>query len=275
MLSRRRGAHDGCVSVPRGRRLLLSTAAALVLALLATLGGALLGGDEVTAPDAAPSEPVGPVLLVPGYGGATAGLQVLADALRATGRQAVVVGLPGNGTGDLREAAAVLRTAVDDAVAAGAPSVDVVGFSAGGVVARLAARDGAAGLRRVVTLGSPHHGTSLAALGAALAPERCPLGCRQLAPGSPLLRALNAGDETPEGPDWVSVWTARDEVVTPPESARLEGAVNVVVQDVCAGAPVDHSGLVRSPVVAALVADALRPGPVPTWGPEDCGRLPG
>ena len=37
--------------------------------------------------------------------------------------------------------------------------------------------------------------------------EQCPVGCRQLATGSDLLRRLNAGDETPEGPTWVSIWT--------------------------------------------------------------------
>ena len=118
-----------------------------------------------------------------------------------------------------------------------APSVDVVGYSAGGVVARLWVRDyGGAGLaRRVMTLGSPHHGTSQAALGRELA-GGCPVACEQLVPDSDLLRRLNAGDETPDGPLWATVRSTGDQVVTPVDSAALDGAVNILVQEVCPGA---------------------------------------
>ena len=104
----------------------------------------------------------------------------------------------------------------------GAPSVDVVGYSAGGVVVRLwvAELGGGNVARRAVTLASPHHGTDLASLGADLAPDSCPEACLQLAEDSDLLRELNAGDETPPGPAWVAIWTEDDRIVVPPDSGR-------------------------------------------------------
>lgn len=229
-------------------------AASAVLA--AVVGVALARSSDEPRPVVARDVP-GPVVLVPGYGGSRSSLEGLAARLRAAGRTVTVVEPPGDGTGDLREVARALDDEVDAALDDGAPSVDVVGFSAGGVTARYWAAElgGADVARRVVTLGSPHHGTDLAALGASVG--RCPPGCRQLAPGSSLLRALNAVDETPDGPQWTSVRTAQDEVVTPPDSARLDGATNVVVQDVCPGARVSHGGLVQAPLVTALVLQAL------------------
>jgi triacylglycerol lipase len=70
----------------------------------------------------------GPVLLVPGYGGNTRALSVLASRIRATGRSATVVRLPGNGTGSLFQDAGVLNDVVARVLRGGALSVDVVGY---------------------------------------------------------------------------------------------------------------------------------------------------
>lgn len=234
----------------------------LAVAALTALGAGLLL-PRALPPEAAPQDRPGPVLLVPGYGGGAGPLEVLAEALRRAGRTATVVQLPDGGTGDLRAAADAVDDAADMVLAGSpAPSVDVVGYSAGGVVARLWAQDSGDRVRRVVTLGAPHHGTTVAALGAALAPRSCPVACRQLVPGSPLLEQLNADDETPEGPGWLSVWTEQDQVVTPPESARLDGAVNVALQQLCPGVQVTHGQLPTLPLVHGLVLDALSPEPL-------------
>ncbi|WP_100498410.1 lipase family alpha/beta hydrolase [Geodermatophilus chilensis] len=263
---------------PARRRLVLTVLALVVVAVLVTGATLLLGRPS----GAAGREPVsqetpGPVLLVPGYGGSTGALRSLADRLAAEGRDTTLVDVPGDGTGDLTAAAATLAEAADAALArTGAESVDVVGYSAGGVVARLWAADGGAAVtRRVVTLGSPHHGTSLADLAGQLALEQCPEACRQLATGSPLLAGLNADDETPEGPAWISIWTTQDQTVTPPESARLEGALELPVQSVCADARVTHGELPRDPLVQAMVLEQLGAAPPAALGPEDCARLGG
>lgn len=260
---------------PARRRLFLMLITVLVVAGLVVGSAVALRALSDGVSPVAQDRP-GPVLLVPGYGGSTDSLEVLAQELRAAGRDTTVVTLAGDGTGDLTVQAGVLANAADAALQrTGAESVDVVGYSAGGVVTRLWLRDGggAAQARRVVTLGSPHHGTSIAGLAVSVLPDQCPLACRQLVPDSDLLRGLNAGDETPEGPQYVSIWTTDDATVTPPDSARLDGALNLVVQDVCAGTVVSHSDLPRDPIVGAMVLRELSAGPTEALVAGDCASL--
>jgi triacylglycerol esterase/lipase EstA (alpha/beta hydrolase family) len=259
---------------PARRRLVVGVLALVLIAALSLAAVVLLRPSEEAAAPAAQEIP-GPVLLVPGYGGRTDALQPLADRLTAAGRDATVVALPGDGTGDLRESAAALDREVTAALArTGADSVDVVGYSAGGLVARLWVADGGAGTaRRILTLGSPHHGTQLADLAGEVAPQRCPVGCQQMATGSDLLAGLNADDETPVGPTWVSIWTTQDETISPPDSSRLDGAVNLPLQSVCADVRVTHGQLPRYPVVQEMVVLELGAGDPVELGPDDCSRF--
>lgn len=257
---------------PQRRRLLIGLLAALTAALLA--GGFFAVRAAIPA-DPVPQDQPGPVLMIPGLGGSTGGLDVLAERLRADGRDVTVVGLPGDGTGDLREQARAFADAVDAALSrTGAPSVDVVGYSAGGIVARVwvAEFGGDELARRVLTLGSPHHGTQLASLAADVAPGAC-LACTQLAPSSDLLAQLNAGDETPTGPEYVSIWTSLDQTVTPPDSARLDGALNLTVQDICADSQVSHGQLPTDPSVGGIVAIELGSDAPVALSAADCGRV--
>ena len=259
---------------PARRRLLTGLLVLVVLVIGAGLAARLVGGRGGGTAVAVPQDRPGPVLLVPGYGGSTSAVEVLAGRLRAAGHTAVVVGLPGDGRDDLESYVPVLDAAVQRALDGGAPSVDVVGYSAGGVIARIWAADGGAGqARRIVTLGSPHHGTTVADLAAGLVPGECPEGCRQLTTGSDLLTRLNAGDETPAGPTWVSVWTTADETVTPADSAELAGAVDLPVQDVCADSRVGHGQLPTDPLVQGIVLAELAAGPPVELTAADCTRL--
>jgi len=251
---------------PRRRLLLLGVAGVAVVALLVVLGLRLLGATGGTGGPAARPDQARPgtVVLVPGYGGSRAALSRLADVLAAEGRTTDVLTLPGDGTGDLLRQADTLDSAVRAALRAGAPSVDVIGYSAGGVVTRLwvARHHGAEVARRIVTLGSPLHGAKIAGVGAALTPDACPQACRQLAPGSDLLRGLDG--PLPAGLPWLSIWTENDETVQPPDSARLAGAVNVPLQSICPSARVAHGDLPTDPDVTALVRAALGTAPLTT-----------
>jgi triacylglycerol lipase len=259
---------------PARRRLVVAVLVLLTLAGVALTTVVVLSRSVGEVAPADQAEP-GPVLLVPGYGGGTGSLRSLADRLTAAGRDVTVVALPGDGTGDLNGSADALDRAVTAALdRTGATNVDVVGYSAGGLVARLWVADGGAGrVRRVLTLGSPHHGTRLADLAGDVAPEQCPVGCLQMASDSDLLTRLNASDETPEGPTWVSIWTDQDQTVTPPDSARLDGALNLTVQSVCADAQVGHGQLPKDRLVQEMVVAELAPGDPVELGADDCGRL--
>ena len=61
----------------------------------------------------------------------------------------------------------------------------------------------------------------------------------------------------PTPPAWLALWTVQDETVTPPDSARLEGAVNVALQELCPDLRVGHSGLPTDPVVTEVVLTAI------------------
>ena len=255
---------------PRRRLLVAALAVAVVLGAVAALAVGVARGPGGGLGPVAPGGT--PVLVVPGYNGSPESVGTLAARLRSAGRPVVVVDLPDRATGDLRASATALAAAVDRT---GAARVDLVGYSAGGVVIRLWLADPARALRarRVVLLGTPNHGTELAGgAAAALGPGLCASIC-QLAPGSGLLAELNRGDETPPGPKFFSIWTAQDQTVIPPATATLEGAANLRVQDVCPSARLGHGDLVTSPLALGLVVEALD-GTLPDPpGPADCAAL--
>jgi pimeloyl-ACP methyl ester carboxylesterase len=255
------------------RRVLVAVVALLVGATLVTALVRVVRGAGT--PDGYPDQSrPGTVLLVPGYGGSANSLAALAARIRSVGRTASVVDLPGDDTGDLVAQAAALDAAVARATRSGAGSVDLIGYSAGGVVVRLwvARHGGEHSARRVVTLGSPLHGARIAAVGSVVVPGACPVACRQLVPGSSLLAELNAVPP-PARLRWLSVWTENDQTVTPPDSARLTGALNLAVQSICPDARVAHGQLPTDPLVTGLVLRAIGTAPMAAPGAADCAAL--
>jgi len=186
----------------------------------------------------------------------------------------VVLALPDDATGDFRGQEQVLAAQVAKSLAAGAPSVDLVGYSAGGIVAALFVADEPSKVRRVVTIGAPLHGTGLAGLAAGFIPSACPTACQQMVPGSALVKSLSAASPNVTGVPWLSMWTSHDEVVTPADSARFDGADNVELQNICADDPASHTTLPDDPLVDGLTVKALSSAlPLPSFSVSDCSPL--
>jgi triacylglycerol esterase/lipase EstA (alpha/beta hydrolase family) len=109
-------------------------------------------------------------------------------------------------------------------MATGQPQVVLVCHSMGGLVARTYLCDhGADRVRKLITIGTPHHGTVIACFGGGA-------NAVQMRPGSAYLRALEVR-EGGAGPGCrtTSIFTPHDNLVAPQESSRLPNARNVVI----------------------------------------------
>jgi len=104
----------------------------------------------------------------------------------------------------------------------GAARVDLVCHSEGGLIARYFVQKmgGASLVDDLVTISTPHRGTSTAHIGPGLA-------ARQMEIASEFLQRLNAGDATPGSVDYTAIFTNDDITVTPAENAFFDGALNI------------------------------------------------
>jgi len=128
----------------------------------------------------------------------------------------------------------------------GADKVVLVAHSMGGLVARayIARLGGAGRVERLVTIGSPHHGSELARL----AIGRC---ARDMIPDGPWLSGLVAAEAGSPGVPVTTIFSWDDNMVAPQDSPRLPGARAIALENV------GHLELLRSPEVMHLVADEI------------------
>jgi pimeloyl-ACP methyl ester carboxylesterase len=182
-----------------------------------------------------------PVLLLHGYGcnsGYWTHLTPLLDAARVS-----------HATVDLEPVVASIDDyvpLVDQAVtslcaASGAARIAIVAHSMGGLVARAWMRThGRARVARVITLGTPHHGSALARFG---------LGenAAQMRPRGDWLRKLAASEDAAGRALVTSIYTHHDNIVSPQTSSVLPGARNL------AFGGIGHVALGSNPRVLAEV----------------------
>ncbi len=216
-----------------------------------------------------------PVLLVTGTG--YTGEEAYAfgkPAFELRGTPVCYVNFPYRTTGDIQLSVEYLVNAIRWMERRADRPIAIFGISQGGLLPRWALTYWPS-LRPKVTdvlsVAGTHHGTVLAPCSAE---NPCsPAGWQQKA-GSALLKAVNRQpDETPGPTDWTTVRSATDETVQPqtgrnPTSA-LEGASNILIQDVCPGREVGHIASGLDSVTYAAFIDAIE-----HEGPGKRSRLP-
>jgi triacylglycerol lipase len=141
-----------------------------------------------------------------------------------------------------------LNAAIERIAGAGGRRVAIVAHSMGGLAARLyLARRGSARVAKLITIGSPHHGSRFASWGMGA-------NARQMEPGSSFLAQLEAREAGTPKPPTLSICSAHDTMVTPQDSSHLAWGRNVVLPGY------GHVSLFAAPEVARLVIEELRRG---------------
>lgn len=191
-----------------------------VLRLAVTAFG-LLGLGPVLPASAAERNPV---LLIHGIDDTRDVMQPLGHYLEGRGWRTFAFDLvPSNGqVGFEGLARQVQRQVAEVRARTGAAKVDIVGFSLGGMVARVYLQElgGVSEVERLVTISSPHHGSWMAyfrwnALG------------EELRPGSRVYARLNGNLAPLAGVRHTAIWTPFDLMIVPSWSSALPGAREV------------------------------------------------
>jgi triacylglycerol esterase/lipase EstA (alpha/beta hydrolase family) len=148
--------------------------------------------------------------------------------------------------GDIEHFSEQLGTKIESVCAAtGAARVALVCHSMGGLVARAYLRlRGSARIERIITIGTPHHGSILAwsFVGRCLA---------QMRPGNGWLAELNHDEMKPSLVPIMSIWSRHDSLVAPQGSCELACAENIALIGI------GHNALLGSGQVKELVAQAI------------------
>jgi triacylglycerol lipase len=192
-----------------------------------------------------------PILFVHGYGGNAANWDNMKSRFLADGWQDVeLYAYTYSFLASNASTASEIKNQVDDIIRkTGASKVDIISHSMGSVSSRYYLKN-LAGTSKVdawVSLGGPNHGTDDVDL------QNCQTTpCREIAPGSSFLAALNAGDETPGLVRYATWRSPCDTTINPDESVILLGAFNTLT------ACMVHFNLITDAGVYSQVRDFIQ-----------------
>lgn len=193
----------------------LGTLVAAVIACTGILLGPASGANAATHT---------PVVFVHGYSGSPSNWNTAIAQFEAAGYSSdELYAFSYDSYGDNRTNAQSLASYVDQVKAkTGAAKVDIVNHSMGGLVSDwyLHELGGDANVAHLASLAGANHGTTSAYACSAY------VTCQQMEPGSPFIKQVTSGDETPGDTKYATWYSPCDGVINPYTSTELNGATN-------------------------------------------------
>ena len=271
----------------------LATVLISAVSLLPAAGPATASGPDLTVPEAelkaafeCPIDPKNaketPIMFVTGTGATgDQGYLIGQDAFEQSGHPVCYMNFPDFTTADIQVSAEYLVYGLRREFAMADRKIAVFGISQGGLLPRFALTywpDLRNKVDDVLSAAGTHHGTTVAR-GCSESTPCAPANWQQ-ARGSNLLDALNSQpDETPGGVSFTTVRSLTDQTVQPQggknPTSSLEGASNILIQDVCPGRETSHIGTAVDSVTFEAFLDAMDHGGKGRKGAAKVSRLPG
>lgn len=145
---------------------------------------------------------------------------------------------------------AIVRLCVET----GSERIIILAHSMGGLVARAYLRDhGYSRIAKIITLGTPHHGTVLANCAIGLNSKQMRrLGRFPPGKSSDWLTALTQSEKDARYTLFTSIYSLHDNIITPQSSCFLSGAKNIPLLGI------GHVGLAIHPTCQALILEEIR-----------------
>jgi hypothetical protein len=222
-----------------------------------------------------------PLMLVTGTGATGDQAYLIGqDAFEAYGHPVCYVNFPHFTTADIQVSVQYLVYGLRREFRMADRRVAIFGISQGGLLPRFALtywRDLRRKVSDVLSAAGTHHGTTVSR-GCSQASPCAPANWQQMR-HSKLLDAINSqSDETPGDVSYTTVRSLTDETVRPqggkhPTSA-LDGARNILIQDVCEGRVTTHIGTAVDSVSLAAFTDAIEHRGKGKRGAAKVSRLP-
>lgn len=194
-----------------------------------------------------------PVLLIHGYGCNSGYWHSMSRKLREAGITHQAVSLEPV-FGDIDSFVPAIHEAVERLCQeSGSPLVVLLAHSMGGLVARAyLCVHGDARIARVITLGTPHHGTGLAGFGMGDNSEQMRwIAAESGGTPSAWLQQLAAREDCKRYALFVSIYSHHDNIIAPQTSSELPGARNIDLHGI------GHVALGLNPRVQEIVIDEI------------------